>query len=260
MKKLILVLLATVVSFNFGSAQEANNEKTKNNQTAVYSEDGKFVGYMSNKKVLNFPKHIFGIRAGALLTKMREEILFSDYDETTKYCVGAHLGGTYEIALSKTHRWFFQTGLELQFLQTKLIQMDGYDYTGESGFLDNTTYKTKSLYLEIPAMFSCKFQLGKHCGIYPSLGFSYMAGLRGKTDKTIFENSGHYGYTVTERHEHYNAFSREYDNHDSKLSRHVINAKAELNFTVYKALIGVGAFYPLDGEQWGLSFNLGYNF
>ena len=91
---------------------------------------------VTGKKILDFPKHSFGIRAGGIFSMTEREGMFvnpqhvictgDEYTSETLQLngVGFHIGGIYEVALTKTNRWFFQTGLDVQYINT--IKKDSF--------------------------------------------------------------------------------------------------------------------------------------
>ena len=130
---------------------------------------------VSGKKILDLPKHTFGVRGGALFTTALLGDLLLD-EETKDYTMpGFHLGATYELSLGKTNRWCFQTGLDFQLMQGKYSSSRTLnpDFTGSMYSNNGQLIKTKAMYLDIPILLSCKFQLHEDVLLYPTIGFSY---------------------------------------------------------------------------------------
>ena len=72
---------------------------------------------VANAQEVTNPKHIFGVRAGANFYKSFNTNMFDDF--THKFGVGFQVGGAYDIAISKSHKWYFQTGLTVKYNSAK---------------------------------------------------------------------------------------------------------------------------------------------
>ena len=270
--------------------------------------------YAQKTTKLNFPKHSFGIRAGALYSKVpQSEMLLSpenhlvsnSWEEMSEYKyltlngAGFHIGGVYEVALTKTNRWFFQTGLDLQYINTikkkNVIVEDQNSWNGDCWNFQNLT--ANSLFIDIPMMFSYKFPLGKDFGIYPSFGLTHTIGLYSclSGEREGFEYDYNVwtgeveristteglqpfeikGFRTDYEKEEYNMGIKEQPLHYqlSPYSRYHLNFRAEVNFIIKNNIVlGVNTSFMLlnsmmdglfsgDSQLWcNVGLSVGYNF
>lgn len=227
MKRVLFAVIATIFSMAVANAQEVNN-----------------------------PKHIFGVSVGVNFSKPS---LTSDVfeDMTNKFGLGFHIGGTYDIAMSKSHKWYFQTGLNVKYNSAKAETFhEGiYHSSGEYNIYNN---KYKALYLEIPAMFSRKIRISNNWGFQPAIGLSYALGIWGKCNEenTKYEHDEAVGTTS----EKLDLFSSDVLNGGANWTRSVINGKLAVNFTYKNYLIGADVAYGFNGDLWGIGLSVGYNF
>lgn len=238
------VKIETMCGSVFAYSGEQIQSMTTEKMTSIYG-----------KKIVDLPKHIFGIRGGALFAKAT---LGSFLDDASKKYLktGFHIGGIYEVSLQNTNRWYFQTGLDFQYIRGKHTTVDelGFDDFWDDEPLDDNTIltNTKAMYIEIPAMFTCKFELGKNLLLCPAFGLAYNLGLTGK-----------YTYEAPSEGEYEtgNPFNEDGD-YNPLFGRHCVSFKAALNFVIKRhCFIGCGVFaHPLFGDHWGLSATVGYNF
>ena len=231
----IETMCGSVFVYNAQEIKSVANEK----MTSIYG-----------KKIVDLPKNIFGIRGGALFAKATLGSFLND--ESKRYfTTGYHVGGIYEVSLQKTNRWYFQTGVDFQYLRGKYTFVDelGWGDTPEENLV---LTNTKAMYIEIPAMFTCKVELGKSVLLCPAIGAAYSVGLTGKYT---------YDAPGNEVFEEGNPFKDEGD-YNPYFGRHSVSLKVALNLVVKKHLfIGCGIFAnPLFGDHWGLSATVGYNF
>lgn len=166
------------------SAEGTTKIQTKDGSVFVYKieevEANKVeeITHINGKKVLNYPKHSLGIRGGLLYSAINTGELFGD-DIIKQNGVGFHIGGIYEVAMNKRHRWFFQTGIDFQY--TRILSSGEFSGRFDPNTDGHTCYDVAGnmLALNVPMMFSCKFQLKDKVGLYPSFGFSHAIGLAG---------------------------------------------------------------------------------
>ena len=291
MKKLLLSLLMAfgVVMVSMAQTQDVvhlNNggvikgsiiEKTSSGELKIQTNDGSVFVYNEKEiksiseekttymprtiKILDLPKHSFGIRAGVLLSKDKNlDWWDGDY---IQFAPGAHIGGVYEVSLNKTNRWFFQTGLDIQYRRGKYYN----SYINDSPYIDMDSYShekvSNCLYLEVPAMFSCKFMLGKSTFLYPSMGFSYSVGLWGHVKH---EDSLNDRWHTSDGNPF--VFNEDIHNDETDMhGRHEVDFKLSLNLTVKDIYVGGELFAPVCNEAkgafsgyWGFRFSVGYNF
>ena len=223
MKKLLLAFMC--IAFVAGSAMAQTDETTA-------------------------PKQIFGIRAGVNISKLTQTFDLDD-DLFNKFGVGFQVGGSYEIAISKTRKWYFQTGLNIAYKTTKRDVDHSTMYAGAG---DYSLYdeKYKSLYLEIPAMITRKIQINNDFQLQPAIGASYEFGLMGKLKRE------------TERYN--NNILEETTTHDIKVfddanwTRSVINVKIAIYAAYTNYLFGPSITYGLNGDLWSIGIGVGYNF
>lgn len=181
------------------------------------------------KKVLDLPKYSFGVRAGFLTQNIQDAyyIVGGNADNF----MGCHVGGTFEVAMNSTRRWFFQTGVDFQY------------QTSEGAYGNNHL-----LFMEIPVMFAPKFCIGKNVTLYPSFGLSYTVGLWGKL-------ASQYGDVDA-----FDIFSDFIYNID----RHGANLRLGVNTTFKNFYLGVGVRLPIGlritRPEWSCNITLGYNF
>lgn len=211
---------------------------------------------VANAQETNNPKHVFGVRAGVNFSK---PTLTSDLfeDMTNKFGVGVHVGGTYDIAMSKSHKWYFQTGLNVKYNSAKAETFHEGIYH-DAGEYNTYSNKYKALYLEIPAMFTRKIRITDDWGFQPAIGLSYAFGVWGKCNRenTKYEHGEAVG-TVSEKND---LFSDDVLNGGANWTRSVINGKLAANFTYKHYLIGADIAYGFNGDLWGIGLSVGYNF
>lgn len=238
------------------------------------------------KKILDYPKHSFGIRAGGFYSITKDGFYIENVthaDGSYNYSrdlrmdgVGFYIGGVYEISLTKTNRWFFQTGIDFQYIRTlqKSTAADESWFSSDSWDFKNVTGNT--IFMEIPTMFSCKFPIKKGISIYPSFGLTHTIGLWGKmsgenkndddiTDFTSFSYS-----SFAEDHTYYSGGSDQ--SHITPYSRYRMNLRGEVNFAIKKVVVGVFATISVvdsngdyfcasnNGGSANIGLTVGYNF
>lgn len=249
---------------------------------------------VTGKKILDFPKHSFGIRAGGIFSMTEREGMFvnpqhvictgDEYTSETLQLngVGFHIGGIYEVALTKTNRWFFQTGLDVQYINT--IKKDSFiaeDYWWSEDDWDFRNITGNSLFLDIPMMFSCKFPISKDFGIYPSFGITHTIGLysciSGERERLVYREYERTGLQSFKSVGFVDELTDNLTYGDHKplnpYSRYRLNLKGELNFIVNKnVVLGLNASITLvdssassifafrDNCYCNLGLTLGYNF
>lgn len=223
------------------------------NQSDIKDQAIERMTQIYGKKILDTPKHSFGVRVGGLLTKAFLGELIIDDDPKHTFCPGAYIGGSYEIALNKTRRWFFQTGLGFQYTQGKYEASSSWGFNGFDSY--GTEIKTNTLLLEIPIMFAYKFSIGKKLVMYPSIGANYALGLWGDYSHTEYDK---YGNPDTEEGNPFIQKEYEYDN--PTFYRHGVYVKAMLNLDINKIHIEGGIAYGIHGDYWGMNLGIGYNF
>jgi len=204
---------------------------------------------IANAQESNNPKHSFGVRAGINFAKPISSVGWVDEEIGNKFGIGFHLGGTYEIALSKSRKWYFQTGLNLKYLTSKAENTN--TKLSDYGTYTIHSNKYKALYFEVPAIFMRKIRFTDEWGFQPAIGLSYALGVSAKNDqeKVRYERNEHI-YTKNEK---VDLFS------EDDWVRNTINAKLVLNFTYKNYLIGAGLSYGAC-DLWDLGISFGYNF
>ena len=214
--------------------------------------------FEGNRRILDIDKTILGLRAGVI---MSQGSLFSvwDWDVSdlkNKLSPGFHIGVSYEYSFTKTNRWFLQTGLDLQYINARSTGFYDSDWIDGDSYNDVTHVKTaNALYLEIPAMISCKFKLNDNLIFYPNIGVAYSIGLVGKYNEKV--SNKEYGLL---RNTSENCFYDE-EYHVPVYDRHNLALKFGLNLTYNRLYFGAGVFYHvISGMTWGFNFSVGYNF
>ena len=259
---------------------------------------------VTGKKILDLPKHSFGIRGGALFSRVpSSEMLLNpqnhlvyteDYEPEYEYLhlngAGFYIGGVYEVALTKTNRWFFQTGLDFQYINSvkkkDIFVKDLNSWNDVYWNYKNLT--VNSLFIDIPMMFSCKFPLNKGYVIYPSFGlthtiglFSRLTGEREQFDLDYNYRTGEVEYTSktgesqsvsTSCRGVYGPERCECPHHLIPYAKYSLNFKGEVNFAMpNNFVLGVSAAFALTGTNGGLfdldstllcnvGLSVGYNF
>lgn len=208
----------------------------------IQSQTQEKVTHIKGKKVLDLPKHYFGLRAGALFTTASAGDTMSETDD--KICLGAHVGVVYNVAMGKTHRWYFQTGIDMQLRQSKNLESDRFD---AGGSLDDCGWETQSIYLTVPAMFSRKCKLSKHWILSPSIGLAYTYGVWGEFTRKD------YGY------EEKGDLFEENDGNNAWFDRHAIDMKFSIDFEYKKLFFGIGGWTTI-GDYSGFNVSIGCNF
>lgn len=196
------------------------------------------------------PKQIFGVRAGINISKLTHAFDLDD-DLFNKFGVGFQVGGAYEIAISKTRKWYFQTGLNIAYKTTKRAVDHSTMYAGAG---DYSLYeeKYKSMYLEIPAMFTRKIRINDDFQLQPAVGVSYELGLLGKLNREVER----YNNNILEETATQNI--KVFD--DENWTRSVINVKFAINVAYKNYLFGPSIMYGLNGDLWSIGIGVGYNF
>lgn len=214
--------------------------------------------FEGNRRILDIDKTILGLRAGVI---MSQGSLFSvwDWDVSdlkNKLSPGFHIGVSYEYSFTKTNRWFLQTGLDLQYINARSSGFYDSDWIDGDSYNYVTHVKTaNALYLEIPAMISCKFKLNDNLIFYPNIGVAYSIGLVGKYNEKV--SNKEYGLL---RNTSENCFYDE-EYHVPVYDRHNLALKFGLNLTYNRLYFGAGVFYHvISGMTWGFNFSVGYNF
>lgn len=214
--------------------------------------------FEGNRRILDIDKTILGLRAGVI---MSQGSLFSvwDWDVSdlkNKLSPGFHIGVSYEYSFTKTNRWFLQTGLDLQYINARSTGFYNSDWIDGDSYNYVTHVKTaNALYLEIPAMISCKFKLNDNLIFYPNIGVAYSIGLVGKYNEKVSNKEDGLIRNTSE-----NCFYAE-EYHVPVYDRHNLALKFGLNLTYNRLYFGAGVFYHvISGMTWGFNFSVGYNF
>lgn len=199
------------------------------------------------------PKHVFGVRAGLDITKpLPLDNIFDETESENKFGAGFHIGGTYQIALSKARKWYFQTGLYLRYNTgtSCITDMDSFHNDYDEYSVYNHQYR--ALYIEIPAMFVRNIGVTDDWIIQPIAGLSYSFGAWGKykEEYTFYDNN--------EPNESVNEESDLFGDEWAKWAKNGVNLRVGVNVIYKKYLFGVDISYGED--LWGVGINLGYNF
>lgn len=227
--------------------------------------------FTGNFRILDIDKTTFGIRGGLLITQGFLEDIWDWDDWRNRFSPGFHIGATYEYSFTKTNRWFLQTGIDLQYMNARTTGSSYSDWIHGVNY-DDVTYvnTTNALYLEIPAMISCKFKLNDNLIFYPNIGVAYSIGLVGKYNKKASNEKYGLIENINE-----NCFYKELgwdetdsDGHESYetanvsiYDRHNLALKFGLNLTYNRLYFGGGVFYHVvSGMTWGFNISVGYNF
>lgn len=204
------------------------------------------------------PGHIFGIRAGVNFSRTFNTEMFEDFEH--EFGTGFHVGGSYDIALSKSRKWYFQTGLNLKYHTARARELDEgrFDMNHEFGTYNIYENKYKALYLEVPAMFARKIRITDDWGIRPAIGLSYAVGLWGEGD----ERNARYedDVLVANTHTTLDLFNQDVLDNGAAWERHSINGRFAVDVIYKHYLLGADVFYGLKGDMWGISISVGYNF
>lgn len=227
--------------------------------------------FAGNFRILDIDKTTFGIRGGLLITQGFLEDIWDWDDWRNRFSPGFHIGATYEYSFTKTNRWFLQTGIDLQYMNARTTGSSYSDWIYGENY-DDVTYvnTTNALYLEIPAMISCKFKLNDNLIFYPNIGIAYSIGLVGKynekasnkeygllrnrTENCFYKELGWYE-TDSDGDESYETANV------SIYDRHNLALKFGLNLTYNRLYFGGGVFYHVvSGMTWGFNISVGYNF
>lgn len=227
--------------------------------------------FAGNFRILDIDKTTFGIRGGLLITQGFLEDIWDWDDWRNRFSPGFHIGATYEYSFTKTNRWFLQTGIDLQYMNARTTGSSYSDWIYGENY-DDVTYvnTTNALYLEIPAMISCKFKLNDNLIFYPNIGVAYSIGLVGKYNEKA--SNKEYGLL---RNTSENCFYKElgwyetdsdgdesYETANASIyDRHNLALKFGLNLTYNRLYFGGGVFYHVvSGMTWGFNISVGYNF
>ena len=196
------------------------------------------------------PKQIFGVRAGINISKLTQAFDLND-DLFNKSGLGFQIGGSYEIAISKTHKWYFQTGLNIAYKTTKRTVDHSTMYAGAG---DYSLYeeKYKSMYLEVPAMFTRKIRINDDFQLQPAVGLSYELGLMGKLKRETERYNNNMLEEITTQD------IKVFD--DENWTRSVINVKFAIHAAYKNYLFGPSIMYGLNGDLWSIGIGVGYNF
>lgn len=224
-----------------------------------------------NRRILDIDKTTLGLRTGVIIN---QSILcdYWDYEYwENKFSPGFHIGASYEYSFTKTNRWFLQTGLDLQYMNARSTGSNYHEWIYRECFDDVIHVKTtNALYLEIPAMISCKFKLNDNLIFYPNIGVAYSIGLVGKYNEKV--SNKEYGLL---RNTSENCFYKEFGWYEtdsdgdeyyetdnvSIYDRHNLALKFGLNLTYNRLYFGGGVFYHVSsGMTWGFNISVGYNF
>lgn len=212
--------------------------------------------FEGNRRILDIDKTTFGIRGGLLITQGFLEDIWDWDDWRNRFSPGFHIGATYEYSFTKTNRWFLQTGIDLQYMNARTTGSSYSDWIYGENY-DDVTYvnTTNALYLEIPAMISCKFKLNDNLIFYPNIGVAYSIGLVGKYNEKA--SNKEYGLLINTSENCF--YDEEY--HVPVYDRHNLALKFGLNLTYNRLYFGGGVFYHVvSGMTWGFNISVGYNF
>lgn len=204
------------------------------------------------------PRHIFGVRAGVNFSRSFDTDMFDNFEH--EFGVGFHLGGSYDIAISKSRKWYFQTGLNLNYHTARAREFDEGMYNMSHEYDSYNIYesKFKALYLEVPAMFARKIRITDDWGIRPAIGLSYAVGLWGEGDE---ENSRYeHDELVSNTHTTLDLFKQDVLDGGADWARHSINGRLAVDVIFKNYLLGADVFYGIRGDMWGVSISVGYNF
>lgn len=229
---------------------------------------------VTGKKILDFPKQSFGIRAGASYAHVMTDLIYNEnmwgIDPLNLNGFAIEIGGRYEHSMSQTNRWYFQTGLDLQ-----LINTFSSDFVCETwyGPYDCLDVKSSTLFMDIPMTVSCKFRIGKNMGISSNIGFSHRIGLWGKFSGTAakLDEYDHDNKTTDYYDISHNAFGYGVIPTIYSYDRYMFNLKAGIDFSIENVIVGVNLSIPLIGNDLGgilvfqnevikVGLTVGYNF
>ena len=303
MKKIFTLIALLICSFAVAKAQ-TNHEviylndgsiikgeiigKTQDGVVKIQSSDGSLFVYNQNeikqiksekkrihdvtRKILDHPKHSFGIRGGIMMYSHNDVYdgpALTVFNDKQRLLAGAHIGGVYELGIDKkTNRWFFQTGLDFQYMNSRssVIGNKDNDYINES-------LKTNSLFLEIPAVFSYRFRVSPDIILYPSVGIAYSVGLWSKYNYKYYDGSLYADEDEREYKESGNSFgphvdciNLKYHCENPHMRRSTLLLKFGLNLTYKKIYVGISIGSTLGSfigtmhleekfEKWGEKVN-----
>lgn len=218
--------------------------------------------FEGNRRIVDIEKTTLGVRAGLLINYSQLDDLYMDFPQN-EFSPGFHIGATYEHSFTKTNRWFIQTGLDVQYMNARTTCSEYSDIIDGDFFVD-LSYEgsTHALYLEIPAMISCKFKLSDNLIFYPNIGIAYSIGIAGKYNESVFYKDE----TLWSTSE--NCFYYEVGGDDgfeptnlSIYDRHNLALKFGLNLTYKRLYFGAGAFCHIPSLMTvGFNITAGYNF
>ena len=238
----------------------------------------------TGKKILDFPKHSFGVKAGGLSSicsngnmVISPTHVYISGEETpdTEYLQinggGFYIGGTYEVALTKTNKWFFQTGIDLQYINTtkkkNFIADDHSDWKDDMWMFQNIV--GHSLFLDIPMMFSCKLPISKEYYIAPSFGLTHTIGLfshfSGERQEVEFDDFSNDYKMIGEMMPYIEkGFGEDYEIPTSFLNRnnrYSLNFKLGVEFGIKKHIVvGIDASMMLTSSYFHMyPFEYGFN-
>ena len=289
MKRFLLAVLFVCCAY-LVYAQKSTQDVVNSKNGSVVNSSEKITYTANGKKILDFPKHSFGVRAGVLFSKVPEDDLFgytvvkdhmavcsqiltpagSNPEYLLLHGAGFHVGGVYEISLTKTNRWFFQTGIDLQYINTikkKTVTIESA-WDKRDVYWDYYNLTANSLFIDIPTMFSVKFPLGKGMGIYPSLGLTHticlFSNFTAEREKVVYDCDRDWNGTVS--HDRMSngveSYKEGFDSDLNPYPRYRLNFRGELNFIVKEDfVVGVNASISfINAGHFIVGLSAGYNF
>ena len=262
------IIKGTIIPANDGiikiQTQDGSVFVYKTEDVEIYAKE-EITKTPRTKKILDLPKQSFGIRGGfsySLICSPLDFYGYSFFDQDIRHGVGGHIGGSYEVAVNKTNRWYFQTGLDLRYVSI----LDGNErtFTNYEG-MDNYEmrcqfYNGNLLSIDIPMMFACKCKIGNNVWVCPGIGVSHTFGIWGNTTGYTYKVYNSYGNPVSEGGYWEHPIFFEYEYSDTRevyepnyypCSRYYFNLKGELNISFNKYVLGVNAAIALCNGSGG---------
>ncbi|MDR2126613.1 MAG: PorT family protein [Prevotellaceae bacterium] len=207
------------------------------------------------------PPNILGIRGGINFSSVTANKIKPD-SYTTSIRNGLNIGISYQRLLSKSNKWYIETGLYLtnkgfkQNVHIDEISIDGHGMPIEIKKYD--AYQTGLLYLQVPVLINYHISLNNNITLEPFAGMYASYGISGRTkliDIHIFHAEGS---AISYKSEIMNSFNK-------KTFKHIdIGFKLGLGITFYHVHIGIGyeaGITKIGGEYYPNIYmaNLKYN-
>ena len=235
---------------------------------------------ITGRKILDLPKQSFGVKAGVAYTSVLLPDTWSQLSISSLSGIAVNAGVSYEHTLGQANRWFFQTGLDMLYINTFLTSFSIGDkvYYPED-YKECLEVTSNTLFFEIPMMISYKVKLNNEMVVAPSLGFTHRIGIWGEFT----------GLTPVERYDDYwgsmhsydkfshSAFKKNYDEFGEspvfvhRYDRYMFNLKAGVDLNINKhVVLGLNIYLPIVGDRYSTIFTgegafrigvtAGYNF